>query len=120
MGCKDFIVNVNGIPLIVIEAKNNTPSRSPIEIKTEMDNYFGNKKKLGYFDKLQKKYDWIKEHSVQVRKEFLIPNDIDYDVEGILISKSILASAELREPKFKTMKLDNFIANYQKNQLKTD
>lgn len=95
--------------LIVVEAKNNTPSRSPIEIKTEIDNYFGKKDEIGYFDKLEKKYNWIQEHPEQVRKEFSIPEGVKYSLEGILISKSILASAELRKPKFKTMKLVDFV-----------
>lgn len=98
--------------LVVVEAKNNTPSRSPIEIKTEMDNYFGKEDEIGYFDKLEKKYNWVKEHPDQVRTEFSIPEGVKYSLEGILISKSILASAELRKPKFKTMKLKDFVNEY--------
>jgi hypothetical protein len=98
--------------LVVVEAKNNTPSRSPIEIKTEMDNYFGKDDEIGYFDKLEKKYNWIKNHPDQVRKEFTIPAGVKYGIEGVLISKSILASAELRKPKFKTLKLMDFADEY--------
>ena len=98
--------------ILVIEAKNNTPSRSPIEIKTEMDNYFGKDDEIGYFDKLEKKFNWIAEHPDQVRKQFSIPEEVNYSVEGILITKSILASAELRKPKFNTVKLSDFDEKY--------
>lgn len=77
-----------------------------------MDNYFGKDEEIGYFDKLEKKYNWIKNHPDQVRKEFAIPANVKYAVEGVLISKSILASAELRKPKFKTMKLNDFADEY--------
>lgn len=101
--------NAKSKTLYVLEIKDSTPSRSPIEIKSEMDNYFGRDGKKSYFGQLEKKYEWIKEHPDLIRKEFSIDNKVKLTVKPLLVSDAIVASAILRTPPLPILTLDEFI-----------
>lgn len=93
----------------VIEIKDNEPSRSPIEIKSEIDNYYGRDKKKGYYKQLGDKYDWIKANQELIRKEFQIEEKVKIKVKPALVTNAIVASSILKSPPHPTYTLDEFI-----------
>lgn len=93
----------------VMEIKDNDPARSPVEIKSEMDNFYGRDKKKGYYKQLEDKFDWIKEHQELVRKEFSIDEKTKIKVKPVLVSNAIVASSILKGAPFPTFTLDDFI-----------
>lgn len=93
----------------VLEIKDNDPARSPIEIKSELDNFFGRGKKKGYYKQLGDKYEWIKDHPDLLRKEFGIDAKIKLKVKPALVSNAIVASSILKTAPHPTFTLDEFI-----------
>jgi len=102
--------------LFVAEEKNNTPSRSPVEIKTELDNYFGRDGKPGYYGQLKRKLDWVEANQVLVRQHFHISDDVTFEIEGVLVTKSVVAAAVLKQPPYRTLTLSMFIEDLEKSE----
>jgi hypothetical protein len=95
--------------LYIMEVKDNDPSRSPIEIKSEIDNYYGRDKKKGYYKQLDDKYNWIKDNKDLLRKEFGIDSKVKFKIKPVLVTNAIVASSILKTPPHLTFTLDEFV-----------
>jgi hypothetical protein len=94
--------------VLVVEAKNNHVSRSPKEIKTEIDNYFGRGKKPGYYAQLSRKHEWVKANKNLTEKQFNIDSGTQYDVNATLVTNTTVAASILKKPLHTTLTLDEF------------